>query len=124
MQISGDVEQNVGAFVNAVLARPDISLPAKYAYVCTDVVEYQHVLKPWNDLTGRRALFLSISSEQAVQLYGAIGVELNTQYKMNEVAPDWAKAHAGQVVGAKELGIADSDLMNMRQSFERNRDKL
>ena len=124
MPISGDIEHNVGAFVNAALRKPSISTPAKYAFVHTDVLRYDDVLKIWSEVTGRRATYIECTDEEATRLFSLFGTELAKQFRMNEVAPDWGAANKGDVLGAKELGISADDLIDFKSSLEKNKDKM
>ena len=51
-------------------------------------------------------------------------MEIRSQFRLNEVERDWGKAHKGHVIGARELGIPETDLVDLRGSFERNKEKL
>ncbi|KAK4542907.1 hypothetical protein LTR36_006096 [Oleoguttula mirabilis] len=118
-----DVEHNVGAYVNAVLAKPSISLPAKYVSVHTDILPYKDVFTIWSEVSGKRCEYIECSAEQYERMYGVFGAELASQYKLNAAAPDWGKAHGTEVVTAEELGIA-GELLDLKQSLEANKDKL
>ena len=70
MHVAGDIVHNVGSFVKAILSKPSVSLPAKCAMVCTDSIEYQDVLKPWSEVTGRRGTFVGLTDEQSDRILG------------------------------------------------------
>ena len=118
-----DIEHNVGVFVDALIARPSISLPAKYVSVCTDVLPYKDVFATWSEVSGKRCEFIQCAPEQYERMFGVFGKELASQFRLNEVAPDWGKAHGKDVVTGKDLGI-EEDLLSLRQSLEANKEKL
>ncbi|KAK3635140.1 hypothetical protein LTR56_014912 [Elasticomyces elasticus] len=120
-----DIENNVGIFVKYILAKPDISRGAKYVSVHTDIVPYGDALKTWCEVTGKRAEFIEISDAASEGLMGVFGKELASQFRMNEVAEgDWGKPYGKDVVTSAELGIPASELLNMKQSLEANKEKL
>lgn len=118
-----EIEHNVGLFVNALLNKPSVSLPAKYVSVHSDIIRYVDAFATWSEVSGKRCEFIECSPEQYERMLGAFGKELASQFKLNEVAPNWGKAHGGDVVTAKELGI-EGELLNLKQSLEANKDKL
>lgn len=119
-----EVENNVGVFVKHVLAKPEISLPAKYVSVHTDIRPYVDALTAWSEVSGKRAEFIEVSDKQMEGIMGFAGKEFASQLRLNEVAPDWGKAHVPNVVTAEGLGIAKEELLDMRQCLEANKNKL
>jgi hypothetical protein len=124
MHIVGDIDHNVGSFVRAILANPSASLPWKIALVCTDSMPYADILKVWNEVTGRRGTYVSLTMDQARSIFGPFEEEVGRRFRLNGAESDWCKAHNGQMTTWKGLGIEESDLVDMRGSFERNIDKL
>ncbi|KAK5123032.1 hypothetical protein LTR85_003598 [Meristemomyces frigidus] len=118
-----DIEHNVGIFVNTVLAKPSVSLPAKYVSVHTDILSYTDVFAAWSEVTGRRCEYIECSAEQYERLYGVFGKELASQFKLNEVAPEWGKPYGEDLVTAKELGL-EHELLDLRQSLTANKERL
>ena len=118
-----DIEHNVGLFVHATLSNPSVSLPAKYVSAHTDIVPYKDLYAAYAEVSGKRVAYLECSPEQAEYILGIHGKELARQFKLNGVAPDWGKAHKGDVVTAKELGI-EGQLLGLKQSLEANKEKL
>jgi len=121
---AGDESHNTGVFVSAILKRPEVSLPAKYAFVYTETGSFEEYLQPWIEVTGKRATFVKVSTEQYEALWGTFGKELGSMFRAFEKQPDWSVAHRGDVVNAEDLGIAKEDLVGVRAALEKNRDKL
>jgi hypothetical protein len=65
-----------------------------------------------------------LTIEQAASIFGQFGAECGRQFRLNGKESDWGKAHKGEMIGAKEVGIEQSDLVDMRGSFEKNIDEL
>ncbi|KAK5125403.1 hypothetical protein LTR85_000512 [Meristemomyces frigidus] len=124
MYISGNVDHNIGAFVNAILNKLDVSLPAKYAFVYTDAIPFKDVLAAWSEVTGKCATFVQCSVAEYEALWGAYGKELGLQFAALEAQPDWSVAHKPDVITAKELGIPDSDLIDLKAALALDKEKL
>lgn len=123
MHISGDIETNVGVYLAAVLANPKLTTPAKYIHVATDVLRYEYALKQWNEVTGKRAIYLNSGVKKFKVLFGPVGEELNAQFTANNEELDWHKGVEKDMVSAAELGIKGK-LLNHRQSLELNKKLL
>ena len=59
-----------GVFVSAILAKPDISTPAKYASVYTEQGPFKVYLQASIEVTGRRAPYVQVSQEQFEAIWG------------------------------------------------------
>lgn len=114
-----EIDNNVGVYVSAILGRPDVSLPAKYCIVTTDIIPYAEALKIWSEVTGRPAQYVECSPQEWEGIWGKPGMELCKQLKLNEVAEDWGKANVGEVINKKDLRIEDR-LLSLRQALERD----
>jgi hypothetical protein len=119
--MAGDVSHNAGIFVNAILAKPEVSLPSKYANMYTDHKTMPEALKDWSEVSGKRATMLSVTPEEIAGLFGVFGEELAAQFKLHDVEDDWERAHRPDMVHAEDLGIADGELKNHRQALEANK---
>lgn len=124
MYIAGDESHNTGVFVSAILNRPEVALPAKYAFVYAEKGSFQDYLQPWIDVTGRRTTFVEVSNEQYESLWGPFGKELRLMFETFEKQPDWTVAHKGDVITADDLGIAKEDLVGTRAALEKEKDRL
>ncbi|KAK4541391.1 hypothetical protein LTR36_007992 [Oleoguttula mirabilis] len=124
MYVSGNVDHNIGSFVNAILRNPDVSLPAKYAFVYTDAIPFKDMLAAWSEVTGKRATFVQCSLAEYELLWGGYGKELALQFAALEAQPDWTVAHKPDVITAKELGIPDSDLIGLKAALALDKEML
>lgn len=118
-----EIDNNVGVYVAAILKRPEVSLPAKYCIVTTDIVKYGDALKMWAEVLGRRAQYVECTPQEWEGIWGAPGMELCKQLKLNEVAEDWGAANVGDVIGSEELGI-QGQLVSLREALERDAEKM
>ena len=125
MYVSGDIDHNIGVFASALLAKPEISLPAKYAFVYTDIMPYKGMMEQWSEVTGRRSTYVQVDRKTYEGLWGTeYGTELALMFEAMEKQPDWSNGHGDDVVDGKALGIPDSDLLNLKGSLEKDKDKL
>lgn len=121
---AGDVDHNAGVFVNAILANPSVTLPAKYAFLYTSQGTMQEYLQAWIDVTGRRATFVSTSLERYEQIWGPFGKELGLMLKAFEAQSDWTAPYQSNVITARDLGLKDEDLCDLRAALEKNKELL
>jgi hypothetical protein len=122
---AGDADTNTGVFVSAILARPEVSTPAKVAFVFTEQGPYMDYLQAWIDVTGRRATYVQVSQPDYEGVWGKeFGEEMSLGLNVSEVESDWTAAHKGEVVTAKELGIERGELIGLRETLERERHRL
>ncbi|KAK3070132.1 hypothetical protein LTR53_010991 [Teratosphaeriaceae sp. CCFEE 6253] len=124
MFVAGDVDHNIGAFVHAILAKPDVSLPAKFAFCYSDAMPFDQMLAAWSEVTGKRATFLECSKAEYGEMWGIFGQELALQFAAIEAQPDWAAPYPGEVVTAADLGLKPEDLVDLKGVLDKNKDKL
>lgn len=118
---AGDVEHNAGVFVNAILKNPAVSLPAKYAFLYTSQGSMQQYLQAWIDVTGRRTTFVTVSLDEYEQIWGPYGKEIGLMLKAFEPVNDWTKPYQPDVIAAKDLGIAEDELVDLKAALEINK---
>lgn len=121
---AGDVENNVGHFVKAILAKPEVSLPAKYAFLYTSQGTFQDYLQGWINVTGRRTTFVTTTLENYEQIWGPHGLEVGLMLKACEGASSWQDAYGSGVVSAKDLGIAEGTLIGLQAALEKDKELL
>ncbi|MCJ1417556.1 hypothetical protein MMC32_003900 [Xylographa parallela] len=114
---SGDIGVNIGVFVAAILAHPEISLPAKYAWVQTEKTTFQEIMETWSKVTGKDAVYVDIPAEQYVQLWGPYGLEMSKQYAFGADHGDWDDLKPG-LLGAEQLHINKNELVGLQPFLE------
>jgi hypothetical protein len=121
LPFAGDVENNAGLFVKAILANPEVSLPAKYAFLYTSQGTFQDYLQAWINVTGRRTTFVTTSLEKYEQMWGPYGTEIGLMLKACEGVSDWAEAYKSDVVTAKDLKIPEGTLVDLQAALEKDK---
>lgn len=122
---AGDVENNVGHFVKAILAKPEVSLPAKYAFLYTSQGTFQDYLQAWINVTGRRTTFVTTTLENYEQMWGPHGLEVGLMLKACEgVSTSWADAYGSDVVSAKDLSVSEGTLIGLQAALEKDKELL
>ncbi|KAK4624584.1 NmrA-like family domain-containing protein 1 [Fulvia fulva] len=124
-----NVSTNIGVFVSTLLAKPEIALPATYINCVKEVLTYEDALKIWSEVTGRTAVYVTVTDEDFQTLYGPGSLEFVQQMNFLAAAVgDWTSAYGAldpsSVIGAAELGIPDEELVDFRGSLEANKDSL
>ena len=109
---AGDISVNIGVFVEAILTRPEVSLPGRYAWVKTESLTFEEILKVWSRVTGKEAEYIDVPFETYVKLWGPAGEEMGTQYKFGEDHGDWADFKA-DLLTTQQLGIRDDQLVGI-----------
>ena len=122
---AGDASHNTGIFVSAILAHPEVSTPAKYAFVFTEQGPYMDYLQAWIDVTGRRATYVQVSQPDYEEIWGKeFGEEMGLGLRVSEADSDWTAAHKTDLVTAEELGIREGELVGLRETLEREKHRL
>ncbi|THW13254.1 hypothetical protein D6D19_08883 [Aureobasidium pullulans] len=121
---AGDVSHNVGIFVSAILNRPDISLPAKYAFMYTSQGTFQDYLQAWINVTGRKTVFVPTSLESYEQMWGPFGKEIGLMFKAFAGVDDWTVPYGADVVTAVDLGIPEDTLIDLQPALQKVAEKL
>ena len=120
-----DVDTNVGVFASAILANPQISTPAKYAFVYTEAGPYRDYYAAWSEVTGKRVTFVQVGQEEYESVWGKeFGEELAVMFKSFEPESDWGKPYGGDVVTAEDLGIKRGELLGLKETLEREKERL
>jgi len=112
--ITGDPSTNTGLFVRAIVAQPALS-QAKYAFIQTDILTFDDVLKVWGQVTGKEALTVQVTAEAYEALWPVVGEELGKQFAWQTQVSDWTSG-VREVLGAKELGI--EGLVDLKDTLE------
>lgn len=125
MYYAGDGDYNTGVFVSAIIAKPEISTPAKYAFVYTEQGPFRDYLQAWSDVTGRRATLVYVPQPEYESIWGKdFGEEMALMFKAFEPESDWGKAHKPDVITAEDLGISGSELIGLKATLEREKHRL
>ncbi len=117
LPISGDISTNVGVFVAAILAHPEISLPGRYVTVKTEALSFEDILKVWSKVTGKEAEYVEISFEAFTRIWGPYGEEMGMQFKFGAEHGDW-DALKPDMVKTEELGIKAAELKGLHETLE------
>jgi hypothetical protein len=118
LPISGDISNNVGIFVTAILAHPEISLPSHYVTVKTETLSFEDILKIWSKVAGKQAEYVEITFEAFTRLWGPYGEEMGMQYKFGAEFGNWDDFESDLMVKTEELGIKRSELKGLEETFE------
>lgn len=105
LPIIGAPKTNAGIFVRAILAQPQLTLPARYVFVHTDLLSIADTMKVWSKVTGKEGMSVEVVSlEDYERLWPAWGKELGAQLQFNEIVVDLISTQEG-VLGEVDLGV-------------------
>lgn len=116
--MAGDVSVNIGVYACAILANPEITLPAKYTLIETETVSHEGVVKAWSQVTGKKAEYVQASMSLFAKLFGNMGRELANQCIWFEDLQGWGALRKG-LLTAKDLGIDENKLVGLKGCLER-----
>lgn len=112
---------NVGVFVSAILAKPEITLPSKYVLGSVETLTMKRTLELLEEATGVEMVFVQKDTEDFVAWFPAgpvFGKELALNMNFFELGPGvWSKSGV-KVLTKEDLGIKDSQLVSTKQAFE------
>lgn len=125
MFYAGDTETNPGVFVSAILAKPQVSTPAKYAFVYTEQGPFRDYYQAWSEVTGRRITYVQASQADYEAIWGKdFGGEMAVMFQAYEKEGDWGKAHKPDVITAEDLEIEKGELVGLKETLEREKRRL
>lgn len=115
---AGDMK-NIGTFVSAILAKPDLTTPARYVMVETGSVTNEEALKLLTASTGKEATFVQTSMDDYVALFGSWGKLLGGMLKFWEECGRfaWLK-HGLSPLTRADLGIDPGRLISVEESLK------
>ena len=117
LPISGNINANTGYIVEAILSKPDVSLPKKYVVMVTEHRNYLDVLKAWEKVTGKSAVYVQVADEVFKSLWGIYGSELVSQFHFSEEYGDWNSFKSKEeVVPMDKLGLSGK-LVGLEESL-------
>jgi hypothetical protein len=116
--MAGNVRKNVGIFVKAIIARPEVSLPGKVVQVAMGYMTYPELLATWSKVTGKKATYVHCTREEFEGLYPATGLELALQYVFLENMGSATSSDVDpDVVDGIELGIQQHQLVGVEETL-------
>ncbi|KAK0457232.1 putative hscarg dehydrogenase [Desarmillaria tabescens] len=119
--VVGLTTANVGVFVSAIMAKPDICLPSKYVLGSVEILTMGKTLELWGEVTGVETVFVQKDMDDYVSSFPAgpvFGKELGLNMKFCEFGlSGWSK-RGEKIVTKEDLGIKDAQLVNTKQAFE------
>jgi hypothetical protein len=107
LPIAGEITVNTGLVVEAVLSQPKLTLPAKYVSVVSESKNVVDILKTWEKVTGKQAIYVEASDEAYGALYGPYGTEIADQFRFLEASGSWETLQPEDVfVTIDQLGLS------------------
>ncbi|MCJ1477415.1 hypothetical protein MMC13_006086 [Lambiella insularis] len=104
-------------YVAALIARPEVSLPGRYACVKTETTSFRQIMATWSKVTGKEAAYVEIPAEEYIKLWGPFGQEMDSQYKFGEEFGDWGTFRE-DLLTEEELGIERGQLVGLERYLE------
>lgn len=116
--MAGNVRKNVGIFVEAIIANPEVSLPGKVVQVAIGYMTYPELLATWSKATGKKATYIHCTREEFEGLYPVTGLELALQYVFLEnVGLATPSGVDPDIVEATDLGVQQHQLVGVEETL-------
>jgi hypothetical protein len=109
--------KNVGLFVKAILAKPEITLPAKYVLGSTDTITNGGLVELLSEISGKEIDYLKVSAEDYDKVWPVAGKEVALQMQAWEIAGNQSWTKTGVTVVTKD-DLAIEGLVGLRETLE------
>ncbi|KAK4163804.1 hypothetical protein QBC43DRAFT_319199 [Cladorrhinum sp. PSN259] len=123
VKMIGNIDKNLGPFVKAAVEQGDKTRQG--AVVLAALPKWytsEELLKIWADAKGVEAQYLRLGEEDYKALWGGWGEEIGSMllYWDQVKERSWIRADAGgeKVLTAEDLGLGESDLEGLAESFK------
>ncbi|KAK4556829.1 hypothetical protein LTR86_005809 [Recurvomyces mirabilis] len=105
-KLAGDVNNNIGLFVTAILTQSGRTLPGRIVLAAVDVMTAEEVVAAWAKRDGKNGRILGVSREEYFDVWPQWAEVMHASHVYWETFGDKAFSANGQVVlGKEELGI-------------------
>ncbi len=121
--MAGDVSLIFGVFVAAILARPNVSLPSKYALVMTEAITCKDIIKAWAEATGKDTTYIQVSLQALDSLWPKFRGEMAAPLHRGETVGHWSTLEKG-LLSAKGREIDEIELVGMESYLEGAKEQL
>ncbi|KAI8660967.1 NmrA domain-containing protein [Fusarium keratoplasticum] len=122
LPIAGDAQHNVGVVVEGILEDGPRSF-GRIAIVITDYLKLSEVVKVWESVTGKRAVYIEVSDKTTEKIWGVGGLEIASQLRWSEEFPNWHKLEPERVITLEGLGV-QGKVRNFKQALESVKENL
>ncbi|KAK3673372.1 NmrA-like domain-containing protein 1 [Recurvomyces mirabilis] len=105
-KLAGDVNNNIGLFVTAILTQSERTLPGRIVLAAADVMTAEGVVAAWAKRDGKKGRILEVSREEYFEVWPQWAEVMHASHVYWETFGDKAfSANAQVVLGKEELGI-------------------
>ncbi|KAI4686584.1 uncharacterized protein J4E84_005865 [Alternaria hordeiaustralica] len=117
--MAGDMAKDPGVWARQILANPKLT-HGKYAGVCTEVLSLGEALSQWEEVSGKKGVYVECKPEVIGSLFGLAGEEAVTGVVFGEAVTDWFGhvKEQGLFITKEQLGISPDEVSNFKQALE------
>lgn len=112
-----------GIFARQVLRNPEKTRQGKYVNVSTETLDWEQISHIWSEVAGEPLVNVEVSGATFSDMWGIFGAELADQYRFGEV-DEWTSLLGDKYVTPEAIGIAKSDMVGLKQAFEKLKPQL
>jgi len=105
IQTIGDAQVNVGLFVKAILAQPEITLPGKFVLAHTEETTAGDMLQTWAKAQGKTAQYVQIDTQTFNAIWPMWAEELGIMMRFWNEAGDKSWSGEPKIITRRELKV-------------------
>ncbi|KAF9893515.1 hypothetical protein FE257_010827 [Aspergillus nanangensis] len=113
----GHARENIGLFVDAILAQPEKTLPAKFVSAFVEEIQMEEMLKVWSQVHEEKAHYIHVDRNIFTELWTNTGIDMLASmmdfHQSMDVNPF---SGVGEVLNKDDLGVVG--LKGVKASFE------
>jgi hypothetical protein len=115
----GDPRVNIGKFVLAALARPDISLPGRGLHVAIEETSNVELLEAWSEVTGKNATYVQTTVESYDALWPGWGMVEGRMFQFYDEfrGVPWM-LEGEKMLMAIDLGLDVKEMSGVREALQ------
>ncbi|KAF4819927.1 NmrA-like family domain-containing protein 1 [Colletotrichum tropicale] len=119
---AGDVNYNTGVMVESIL-QAGANSHGKVAILVTEYISFMDMIRLWEKVTGKDAVYVELSDEAVAKLWGVAGEEIAAQFRWSELFPNWERVAGSEIITLDTLGVKEK-LVGVEALLGKLRDSL
>ena len=79
----------------------------KIAVLVTDYLSFTDMAQLWEKITGKSAVYVELSDEDIIKVWGTAGEEIAAQFRWSESFPSWERVAGRELITLDELRVQE-----------------
>ncbi|KAK2765435.1 hypothetical protein FQN54_008284 [Arachnomyces sp. PD_36] len=118
IETAGLVDVNIGLFVSSILSQPQLTQPAKYVFLRTEVLSVRELWEMLAEVKGTKVENVQVKQEDFNRVWPGMGEEMGVMLRFwSDVREKgWTRKDGGKVLMGEDLGVRG--VVGQRETFE------